>query len=90
MTEIPRSDHDLLIEIATTTKDMSKELLGGNGRTGRIPQLEQSFDEHAAEDSKRFNKIDNQLSYWKGALALGGILLLALGGVLLAHIWGGH
>lgn len=85
-----KTDHDLLVEVHSTSEAMFKELLGGNGREGRIPKIEKTLDGHADEDSKRFGKIDNQLSYWKGAIALGGILLLALGGALLAHIWGGH
>lgn len=80
------SDRDLLIETNTTVKAMRAELFGGPGREGRIPKLENLHIEHGQMDERRFQEITNQLSYWKGALALFGFVVIVFGGVLLTHI----
>lgn len=40
------------------------------------------------EDTQRSHS--SQISYWKGAIAIIGLLTLAFGGVLLAHIVSGR
>jgi hypothetical protein len=47
-------------------------------REGKVPELEVSVESHSS-----------QIAYWKGAIAIVGLLLVALGGVLLTHILGG-
>jgi hypothetical protein len=85
-----RPDRDILIRVETTVVAMQHELLGGDGREGRVSKIERGMELHDDNDSIRFSKIDRQLSYWKGAIALGGFLLIVFGAVLLEHIFTVH
>lgn len=73
------SDRDLAVETNTIVKTMRSELLGGDGREGRIPKLETRQDEQAS-----------QINFWRGGIAVCAFLILVFGALLLAHMMGGH
>lgn len=70
------SDHDLLVRIDERTESMHVQLLGPDGR---VPNLEKTQKKHA-----------EQINFWRGGLALCGLIVLAFGAAFLVHIWGGH
>lgn len=53
-------------------------LISDDHATGVVPELKLKVDRH-----------DSQISYWKGAIAVVAVLMLALGGVIFAHVMGG-
>lgn len=70
------TDRDILIAVKTTVDEIHREMTAPGGK---VPILAEKVDEHS-----------QQLSYYKGALALVGLLLLAFGTALAAHLLGGH
>lgn len=86
MPEPGRSDRDILIQVESNVNSLHYELLGGNGRTGRIPKLEDTQEEHA----EKINSASGALKvvvYIMGGL---GLAFLTLAGVVLTHILGGR
>lgn len=69
------SDREILVRIDERTKAVHEELIGGPGRKGRVPQLEEEQAEHT-----------RQIAFWKGAIALVGFLVLAFGALFLGHV----
>ena len=91
-----RSERDIAIETNTRLKGLTEELLGGGGRTGRLDKIDATLEKqdeaasaHSLLDDIRFNKIDGQLNYWKGGLAVLAFLIVVFGAVLVGHILGG-
>lgn len=85
MSEPGRSDRDILIQVETNVKSLHLELLGGNGREGRIPKLEDTQEEHA----KQINSASGALkaSMWiMGGL---GAAFLALAALVIGHLLNG-
>lgn len=82
---MPESDRDILIEVRTKIVGLHTELLGGDGRVGRVPALEKTQDDHAAQ----INTFSGGLSALKWIIGGIGLLLLTLGATVLAHVLGG-
>jgi hypothetical protein len=74
----PKSDRDLLVEVHTTVNRMDTELFGGDGRKGKITELEEVQDQHSS-----------QINFWRGGIAVCALLILAVGAFLVAHVMGG-
>lgn len=71
---LPATDHDILVEIHT-----KMELLITNGGSkGIIPELQRNSAKH-----------DNQITFWRGALAIIGFSLLILATFFAGHVFGG-
>lgn len=75
------SDHDLLIELRTEVKNISKDIKEIKDNTAsRLSALEQDkvtqkeFTDHEARlrevEEKKIPAINNRLSYWTGGLAV--------------------
>ena len=69
------SDRDILIRVDQKVTDMHQELLG---KDGRVPVIE-----------KELKKQGEQIHFWRGGLALAGLLLIVFGAILWAHLSGG-
>lgn len=68
----PQTDHDLLVEIHT-----KMELLITNGGSkGIIPEMQKTVDKH-----------NNQIIFWRGALAVIGFGLLLLATFFAGHVY---
>jgi hypothetical protein len=63
--------HDILIEIRTKMS----ALISDDHATGLVPEIKAKVSDH-----------DNKFAYYKGAIAVVSVLLLALGGVIWAHV----
>lgn len=83
------SDRDLLTKTHTIVERLESQLLGGDGREGEIPSIKREMREHADDDAEQFKSLVGTQNYWKGAIALAGVLILTFGGVLFAHILSG-
>ena len=79
------SDREILIEVRTTVVGLRTELLGGEGREGRIPKLEDAHESHA----EQINQFVGGLGTIKWVVGAIGATLLALGTAVLAHMLGG-
>ena len=71
--------YEILIRLDERVENMHKALLGGEGQQGRIPKVEETVEEHAA-----------QIHQWTGSIKVGawivGVILTLFGGVLVTHI----
>lgn len=78
MAAMAENEREILLRVDERTKTLHDELLGVDRRGGRIPQLEEAQRKHA-----------DQISFWRGAIAIIGFLLLVFGGAFIAHV-GAH
>ncbi len=69
------SERDILIEVRTKVNDIHFNMTQPGGK---VPRLESIVEKHAS-----------QISYWKGAVAVIAILILAFGAVLAEHLLSG-
>jgi hypothetical protein len=75
----------VLIERSLKTGTKMDMLIGDDGSTGMVPEMKERHETLSLTVSKQAE----QISYWKGAIAVIALLVLALGGVLISHILGG-
>ena len=66
--------HDILVTIRTKMD----ALISDDHATGLVPEIKGKVMDH-----------DLKFSYYKGAIAVVGFLILVFGGVLFAHVLGG-
>lgn len=76
---------DHLLQTVTKIGTKMDMLISDDGARGLVPEQKEN---HVILASV-VNEHGKQLSYWKGAIAVAGFLILALGGVIAEHILGG-
>ena len=69
------NERDILLRVDERTKYLHDELVGPDRASGRIPRLEGAQKKHA-----------EQISFWRGAIAIIGFLLLIFGAMLAQHV----
>lgn len=77
---MPEKSYEILIRLDQRVGDMHTQLLGPEGR---IPKVEETVEEHAA-----------QIHQWTGSIKTGawiiGVILTLFGGILVTHLLSGH
>jgi len=68
------TDRDILIEVKTKVNEIHREMTHSDGR---VPKLERRVELHAS-----------QINYWKGAVAIVGLLVVVFGSIVVSHVWG--
>ena len=80
----PDQEVELLSTVGRTGTKMDM-LISNDGSRGQVPELKRDHQKLVLVVSNH----SEQLSYWKGGLAVIGLLVIVFGGGLLAHILGG-
>ena len=80
----PEQEAELLRTVTRTGVKMDM-LVSDDGSRGQVPELRAGHEELRSTVGEQ----GKQIAYWKGAIAVVGVLLLALGGAVLAHVLGG-
>ena len=73
------TDREILGRIDERVRSLHAELVGGDGREGRVTQIEKRQEEHG-----------KQIAFWRGAIAVLAILIVAFGGTVLLLLRAAH